>query len=236
MLHVRADAARRAGDTVSARRAYFQAATAYRTAGVMLMGAPLDPRLVASHAAEVASFRDGAALLDTPTAVIEIPYETGSMPGYYFQAANDGVARPTAILIGGYDGTAEELYFANGAAALERGWNVLAFDGPGQGAMLIDRGVPLRPDWEAVIRPVVDYVLTLPGVDPARLVLIGWSLGGYLAPRAATGEPRLAACVSDCGPYDVYAAAVDRIPRRSRISWTPATGSAGWRSQRSSAV
>jgi alpha-beta hydrolase superfamily lysophospholipase len=48
------------------------------------------------------------------------------------------------ILTNGYDGTAEELYFTNGAAALERGYNVLAFDGPGQGSMIIDRGVQYR--------------------------------------------------------------------------------------------
>jgi hypothetical protein len=81
--------------------------------------------------------------------------------------------------------------------------------------MLIDRGVPLRPDWENVITPVVDYLLTRPDTDPARIVLNGLSLGGYLAPRAATAEHRLAACISDCGPYDVF----DAIARRLPASW-----------------
>lgn len=116
------------------------------------------------------------------------------------------------ILVTGYDGTAEELYFANGAAALERGYNVLAFDGPGQGTMLIDRGVPLRPDWENVITPVVDYLLARPDVDPEQIVVAGLSLGGYLAPRAATAEHRLAACISDCGPYDVFDVTARRLP------------------------
>jgi len=55
----------------------------------------------------------------------------------------------------------------------------------------------MRPDWENVVRPVVDYALTRPEVDPARLALAGWSLGGYLALRGAGGEPRLAACIAD---------------------------------------
>jgi hypothetical protein len=59
------------------------------------------------------------------------------------------------ILIGGYDGTCEELYVANGAAALARGYNVLAFDGPGQGSVLTHQRLALRVDWENVIGPVL---------------------------------------------------------------------------------
>ena len=59
------------------------------------------------------------------------------------------------------------------------------------------RGIPFRPDWEAVITPVVDFALGRPGVDPDRLAIVGRSFGGYLAPRAASAEHRLAACVAD---------------------------------------
>jgi pimeloyl-ACP methyl ester carboxylesterase len=116
------------------------------------------------------------------------------------------------ILTNGYDGTVEELYFANGAAALERGYHVLAFDGPGQGSVILDQGIPFRADWENVVGPVVDVAVARPDVDADRLVLIGWSFGGYTAPRAATGEHRLAACVADSGPYDLWDALVSRIP------------------------
>jgi predicted dienelactone hydrolase len=78
--------------------------------------------------------------------------------------------------------------------------------------MIIDRGVPIRPDWENVISPVVDYLQTRPDVDRERIALIGLSLAGYLAPRAATAEHRLAACVSDCGPYDVFDVTARRLP------------------------
>jgi pimeloyl-ACP methyl ester carboxylesterase len=61
----------------------------------------------------------------------------------------------------------------------------------------------MRADWENVVTPVVDYALTLPTVDPQRIALIGWSLGGYLAPRAASGEHRLAACVADPGLFGI---------------------------------
>ena len=109
------------------------------------MGAPLDPRLRAATTAQTAAFRAGAALLPTPPEIVAIPFEGTTLPGYLFRAPGQG-PRPTAILLGGYDGTAEELWFFNGAAALARGYDVLAFDGPGQGAALVQQGLTLRAD------------------------------------------------------------------------------------------
>ncbi len=91
------------------------------------------------------------------------------------------------------------MYFAVAFAVARAGFHCLFFDGPGQGELLIEQGIPMRPDWETVIRPVVDFAMTLPGVDRARIALSGWSLGGYLALRGASGEPRLAACIADPG-------------------------------------
>ena len=200
------------GHRESARVAWFRAANAYRTAGIFLMGAPVDARLTASYRRHVETFRMGAALLDQPPEIVAIPFESGTLPGYFFRVAADGGPCQTAILTGGYDSTVEELYPLNAVAALARGYNVLAFDGPGQGAMIIERGVPFRPDWETVASAVVDFAVGRADVDAKRLVLIGPSFGGYLAPRAASGEHRLAACVSDCGPYDLFDASVSRLP------------------------
>ncbi len=200
------------GDREGARGAYFRASNYFRTSGLFALQAPVTQALVASHAREVESFRRGAAMLEFPPEVVAIPYEAGSLPGYLFRPSDDDVPRPTMILTNGYDGTAEELYFTNGAAALSRGYNVITFDGPGQGSTIIDNGTPFRPDWESVISPVVDWALRQRGVDPTRIVLMGLSFGGYLAPRAATKEHRLAACISDCGPYDLFDASIRRVP------------------------
>jgi pimeloyl-ACP methyl ester carboxylesterase len=207
-----ADASLAARDVAGARSAYFRAANYFRTANIFAMEQSGLAQLRAGHANEVAAFRAGTVLLDLPPVEVAIPYDGTTLPGYFFRASGDGHPRPTMIITNGYDGTAEELYFSNGIAALERGYNVLVFDGPGQGSMIIDRGVVFRPDWESVITPVVDFALTLPEVDARALVLLGLSFGGYLAPRAATAEHRLAACISDCGPYDLFDASISRVP------------------------
>ncbi|MDF2847485.1 MAG: alpha/beta hydrolase [Oerskovia sp.] len=201
-----------AGHRVSARGAWLRASNYYRTAGLFLMGAPVDDRFRESSRRQTETFRKGAALLDLPPDLLEIPFEDGTLPGYFFRAADDGRPRPTVLLVDGYDGTAEELYFANAVAALDRGYDVLAFDGPGQGSVILDQGVPFRPDWETVVRAVVDHALTLAEVDPQRIVVHGWSFGGYLAPRAASGEHRLAACIADSGPYDLFDTVTAKFP------------------------
>jgi len=94
-------------------------------------------------------------------------------------------------------------YFGIAAAALRRGYHVLLHDGPGQGRLLFEEGLPLRHDWERVVTPVVDAALAIDAVDPKRLVYQAWSLGGYMAPRVAAFEPRLAAVVADPGQIDV---------------------------------
>jgi pimeloyl-ACP methyl ester carboxylesterase len=54
-----------------------------------------------------------------------------------------------------------------------------------------------------VIKAVVDFAETLPLVDATRIALSGWSLGGYLAPRGASGEPCIAALIADPGTWGI---------------------------------
>lgn len=208
----RAQAALAAGDQESARQASWSAATYHRTAGLMLLQPPIDDRLKQANQRQTELFRRGADLLTQPPEIVEIPYEGTTLPGYFFRVDDDSRPRATVIITGGYDGTAEELYCFYGAAALARGYNALMFDGPGQGAALIQQGLTMRPDWENVITPVVDFLAARGDVDATRVALIGGSLGGYLAPRAASAEHRLAACVADCGAFDLYEAFLSRLP------------------------
>lgn len=201
-LDEKAEAALARGHRQTARSCWLRASNYHRAAEFFLHGNPDDPRIPASWRASRSAFRRAAALLEHPVEVVEIPYEPGGpLPGYFLKPDSSSDRRPTLILQTGFDGTGEELYFAMGSVALERGYNVLIFEGPGQGGALRERGLFFRPDWEQVVTPVVDYALSRQEVDPDKLALLGYSMGGYLAPRAAAFEHRLAALVADPGTF-----------------------------------
>jgi alpha-beta hydrolase superfamily lysophospholipase len=211
-----ADASLAAGHTVSAREAYLRASNYYRTAYIHLFGTPVDPRVVMAYDRQTAAFRAAAPRCSPAIEPVAIPYEGTTLPGYFIPAAAGDPPRPTLIATGGYDGTAEELYFAVAAVAVRRGYHCLVFDGPGQGGALVKQQLYMRPDWERVVTPVVDYLLTRPEVDPERIALFAGSLGGYLAPRAATAEHRLAACIADAALYDIGGASQEMLPPELR--------------------
>ena len=125
---------------------------------------------------------------------VQIPYEGTFLPGYV-HLTKSLYPEKTIILNTGYDGSAEELYFCAGFFAQKRGYNVVMFDGPGQGLPLRKDNIPFRPDWEKVISAVVDFTTSFREVDPNRLALYGRSFGGFLAPRAAAYEPRIKALI-----------------------------------------
>ena len=190
-----------------------RASNYYRTAADFLLENPAtDPEMTLLSAGQHDTFAAAADLFETPVQDVSIPYEDTTLPAYLFLVDDSGAARPTIIYNSGYDSTREESYFAIAAAALRRGYNVLAFDGPGQGAVLREQKLVMRPDWEAVITPVVDYALTRGEIAAENIVLFGYSLGGYLVARAAAFEHRVAALILDDGIHDFHAAFAGSMP------------------------
>lgn len=201
-----AGASQEAGDPVGARRAYLRASEYYRQAFFFARTDLDDPVLRSAYPSHVSAFRAALPLLPWSCTALDLEKDGIVVHGYLLRPDDSGAARPTVIAPAGYDSTAENGYSFSAASALERGMNCLVFEGPGQGGVLYTRGIPLRHDFEAVLPPVVDWLLAQDGVDPAALVLFGRSFAGYLAPRAATAEHRLAALVCDPAQYDFGAA------------------------------
>ena len=201
-----------AGRMASAREAFFRAAMYFRASYSFLLQPPLDPRAVRAYERQEETFARAMALMPVPGMALNIPFADTPLRGLFFAPDDTGARRRTLVINNGYDGTAEEMFLMSGPAALARGYNVLVFDGPGQGRALMKQAIPLRPDWETVIQAVLDALIARPDVDPARLVLMGCSLGGLLAARAASYEPRLAALVADPGQFSILEEARAHMP------------------------
>lgn len=199
------------GHRVSAREGFLRATTYYRTAGIFLLRPPVQEQLKAAYERQRDTFRRASELVDHPMRAVQVPYEDTVLEGYFATPAGEGPF-PTVVLVGGYDGTLEEMYFAGGVAALRRGYAILLLDGPGQGGTLLEQGLYFRPDWEAVVSAEVDWLVDQPEVEADRIVLLGRSWGGYLAPRAATAEHRVAAVIADAAQYAPGASGATMMP------------------------
>jgi len=203
-LMAQAAAAERGGHATSAASLRLRASEYYRQAFFWHRDEFGAKELTTAYRASVDAFRRVLADLPRPGRIVE-----GDTPGYLFAPSGTGPF-PTILHIGGYDGTAEELY-ASAYPALDRGWAFVGLDGPGQGSVLYDRRVPQRPDWENVVPGMFDLVAGLPNVDARQIVLVGRSFGGLLASRGAAGEPRLAALIVDPGQCDMAAVLAARF-------------------------
>ena len=208
------------GHHISARDSFLRAASHYCTSEFFLHGNPRDPRITSAYQKSVECYTASAKLFDPPIEPVEIPYENTTLPGYFHRVDHSERKRPLLIIHSGFDGgSAQEVHDSGARAAVERGYNVLAFDGPGQFGPIHREGLPFRPDWEKVVTPVVDFALTLPGVDPGKIALMGISMGGELAPRAAAFEKRIAALIANDGVYDYGAANLTYVPAELRTAF-----------------
>ena len=126
---------------------------------------------------------------------VDIPFEGSHFPALFVRA--EGVTGParTMVFCQGLDSMKEMVYRVGMPAELaRRGISTLIIDQPGTGGALRDRGLHAFHDSERWGSAAFDYLLTRDDVDPAHIGIMGWSLGGYYAPRVAAFESRYALC------------------------------------------
>jgi pimeloyl-ACP methyl ester carboxylesterase len=196
---------------ISARTALFREATYLRSADFYLHGNWEDPRINSIWDKHRVAFDKAIALLPVPGQRVTLKAQGFDVPAIFYGCGLPG-RRPTILMCSGYDGSQEELYHVAVEAALSRGINAITFEGPGQPTVRREQNVGFIHDWERVVSPVVDYALTRDDVDPNAIGLWGYSLGGYLAARAAAFEPRLAAAMVIDGVSDFGAAIIEKFP------------------------
>jgi len=123
------------------------------------------------------------------SAYSSIPYEAGWLPAYRLTPDRP---KGTLVVFGGFDSYIEE-WLPAALVFRDAGYDTIIFEGPGQGAALELAHLTMSPEWEKPVKAVLDFFR----LD--AVTLMGFSLGGGLAIRAAAFEPRVRRVIA----YDI---------------------------------
>jgi len=187
-----------------------QNAAAYLRAAEFFM-APGDPDKPAAYERQAKLFRDLAAEDFASGAIreTEVPYESGHLPAWRLSVPEGVERKGTVIVHGGFDSYAEELYGVVRCIP-QAGYEAVLFEGPGQGSVIRRQGIPFTTEWERPVAAVLDHL------DLDDVTLIGISLGGYLAPRAAAFLPRIRRVIAFDVCWDLFEAGLSTRPMAIR--------------------
>jgi dienelactone hydrolase len=198
-----------AGRDMSAGAHLSQAAVYFHFAKFLFVD-DLD-QMRAAHLNAVRCLNDALPYLDPPGRRIEIPFDGAQLAGVLREPAGDG-PHPVVIMLSGLDSAKEELRSTE-ELFLARGLATFSVDGPGQGEAEYD--LAIRGDWEVPGAAIIDRLSAEPSLDENRIAVWGVSLGGYYAPRVASGDDRVRACVALAGPFN-FAGNWDNLPVLTR--------------------
>ena len=180
---------------------------------------PKDRKALDAFRTGVECFHKFAGLTDMNIEIVEVPFEGGSLPGYFVPAQNArGKRAPCVVFFDGLDVTKEIQYMRGVPDLVKRGISCLVMDGPGTGEAIRFRNYHLRHDYEAAGSACIDYLETRADVDPKKIGVVAISLGGYYAPRCASMEPRFAACIAWGAIWDYHATWKKRIDAAFKTS------------------
>lgn len=176
--------------------AKYARASVYYLAAERMQHRNFPPRQEA-YAKGLATFRKAVELGQENCEFVEVPYEGTSYPALFVRGEGVSGPGPCMVFVNGLD-SLKEMGYRSGMARdmARRGVSVLFIDQPGTGLAIRERGLYGCHDAERWASPAYDYLASRPDVDPKRIGVMGWSLGGYYAPRAAAFEPRFSICAS----------------------------------------
>jgi uncharacterized protein len=140
------------------------------------------------------SLPSGAATIPAATHQMVLPSHGSNLLGIFYLAAGEG-PHPTAIVFHGFPGYEQNLDIAQLLRA--HGWNVLAMHYRGswgvKGNFSFEHAAE---DADTEVRFLLDPANAQKyRIDPHRIVVIGHSMGGYMAASAIAHNPQVAAAV-----------------------------------------
>jgi dienelactone hydrolase len=188
-----ADTAAAEGRQITAGNNYMRAGNYYYSAERFI---PPGDEKMAMYRKALRCYRAALTRLHPNVEVVDVPYEGQSLAAYFMKAPGVTGRAPTVVLFDGMDNCKEMSVIFAGLEFAKRGIHTLAIDGPGQGETQRLRQIHSRPDYEVPGTAAYEYVAARPEVDPKRVAVMGYSFGGYQAPRIVAHEKRYAACVA----------------------------------------
>ena len=190
-------------ETAAAQGHTLRAGFYYRSAEFFMQ--PDDPDRKTARARFFAAIR--SVYNFGPNDRIQVPYSDGShsgfLPAYHFTPVSP---KGTIVFFVGFDSYTED-WIAALFYLRDQGYEVIAFEGPGQGGALNDSNLPMTPDWDKPVKAILDHF------ERDHVTLCGLSMGGCLVLRAATCEPRIDRVIA----YNIYPDALDVNLRQ--LSW-----------------
>lgn len=138
---------------------------------------------------------------------VDVPFGTGTLPTYVFPATT--TKRDTLFIHGGFDSFKEE-FIEMVDTFTKQGFDVILFEGPGQGAPLLEQHIPMAPEWNEPVSALIDHF------ELTQCSLLGISLGGYLAPRAAAFDKRVKRVIAFGVLEDFFDVLACKLPAAGR--------------------
>lgn len=191
------------GHTMSARDQFLRASNSFRAAEYYM--SPLDPRHRELGLKARDCFLKAMEYVWHTFEETMLTYKNIELPVYIMTPSPEAQKRKTLLIVSGFDGTLEEEYLMRGYPALERGYNVIHFAGPGQMDLYrFFTHTHFEPDFENVTKTVIDFIIDRPETDPAKLALMGVSVGGYFSTRSAAYDQRIKAHIANSPILDLH--------------------------------
>ncbi len=207
-------------DSTDKAHALLRASNYYRTAEFFLHGD--DPRRKDTWKRHSDRFETALDLLGVRRDHLRIPYEGKHLNAVFYPAKSPpDLAQPLIVGFNGWDGTITETYQRLVSPGTRRGYNVLVYEGPGQGAVLRDQGLRFTPEWHKPNSAVIDHFIDKYG-RPGKLVLFGESLGAILVMDAAAHDKRIDGAIAFGVMYDALDVSMHKVP--GIIKWLYESG------------
>lgn len=209
------------GRLVAARESYYVASALWLTAAWPIF--ETTPTLVRMNERKNACYAKWGQYASHHVERVEIPFGEAFLPAWFhLPPGYDGGRVPAVLVCGGMDAFKEIQVSMYGDKLLERGFAVLAVDGPGQGESPILGVHVTERNWIDAGELLVDWLAQRPEVDEDRLVAWGLSFGSFWMTQVAATQPRLKGCAvglvcHERGAYTIFEKASPTF--KARYMW-----------------